>query len=246
MDNIIKSNQVKGVTGGTLKIIAIISMTIDHFAAAVILYMINTGHYGSFGYERLKSIYGICRLVGRIAFPIYCFLLVEGFWYTSNRKKYAIRLGIFAIISEIPFNLAFFDKLIHIQHQNVFFTLLIGLLTIMAMDYFESGEVKKEKNFIISRLIMVFGFLAATLIKVDYSGFGVIAIVIMYLFHEKKLMNCLFGACIFAWEKSAPLAFIPLYFYNGKRGRQLKYFFYAYYPIHLLIFYFVRHLILKS
>lgn len=96
----------KGLSGSTLKLIAIITMLIDHIGAAVIARLLIAGQ----GSEMLYKIYYAMRAVGRVAFPIFCFLLVEGFFYTGSRKKYALRLFGFALLSEIPFDLAFSGK----------------------------------------------------------------------------------------------------------------------------------------
>ncbi|MER1991151.1 MAG: TraX family protein, partial [Aerococcus urinaeequi] len=106
-------NKQGGLSGSTLKWIAMVTMIIDHMGAAILLPLLNSGQLETFDYSLAYTAYTSFRLIGRIAFPIFCFLLVEGFFYTSNKQKYAIRLGIFALISEIPFNLAisqqFFD-----------------------------------------------------------------------------------------------------------------------------------------
>ena len=103
-----------------LKIIAVTSMIVDHIGAVFFPYY-------------MVHIFGVTfyplRTIGRLAFPIYCFLLIEGICHTSNWKKYAVRLGVLALLSEIPFDLALFGR-ITLQHQNVFFTLLFGLLAV--------------------------------------------------------------------------------------------------------------------
>ena len=106
----------KGLSGSTLKLIAIITMLIDHIGAAVIARLLIAGQ----GSEMLYKIYYAMRAVGRVAFPIFCFLLVEGFFYTGSRKKYALRLFGFALLSEIPFDLAFSGKILEFGYQNVF------------------------------------------------------------------------------------------------------------------------------
>ena len=113
----------KGISGSTLKIIAMITMLIDHIGAAVCMRMMLAEGFGDLNgaaeetikawvtvHADLYSTYYMFRMIGRIAFPIFCFLLVEGFKHTKDAKKYAIRLFAFALISEIPFDLAFQSK----------------------------------------------------------------------------------------------------------------------------------------
>ncbi|MBP3544518.1 MAG: hypothetical protein J6J86_09845, partial [Lachnospiraceae bacterium] len=139
-DSVIESqNTKKGLAGSTLKIIAIITMFIDHIGAAIFENNEITMCVMAKG-EHAYVIWGLAdlvlRLIGRIAFPIFCFLLVEGFLHTRDVKKYALRLGAFCLISEIPFNLAFFGQPLYAGHQNVFFTLLIGLLVLIGLKHF--------------------------------------------------------------------------------------------------------------
>ena len=119
------------IAGSTLKIIALVTMLIDHIAATLLLELIRDG----IGGKALIDVYWVMRSVGRMAFPIYCFLLVEGFKYTSDRTKYALRLVCFAAISEIPFDMAFNNGKADMSSNNVFFTLFIGLLTIIVIDW---------------------------------------------------------------------------------------------------------------
>ena len=120
----------KGLSGSTLKLIAIITMFIDHIGAVIVERMLYvTGNTGSFTYEQMQNLDTILRSIGRIGFPLFCFLLVEGFLHTRNLGKYALRLLVFAVVSELPFNLAFAGQLFFAGYQNVFFTLLIGLIT---------------------------------------------------------------------------------------------------------------------
>lgn len=145
----------KGITGTTLKIIALVAMFIDHFAAILIgdylmkitpvsmdqqaqmQWVMQDSHA-----RRAYAIYGIMRMIGRFGFPIFAFLIVEGFLHTRSVWKYALNLGAFALISELPFNLGFSSKLLFPGYQNVFFTLFLGLLCIAGMHYL--GETKKE------------------------------------------------------------------------------------------------------
>ena len=111
----------KGISAATLKWIALITMTIDHFAASGLFSQLA---YGMVGWRLADQLYMLLRIIGRLAFPIYCFLLAEGFRHTRSRERYALRLGLFALISEIPFDLAACHVVWDWNDQNVFFTLL--------------------------------------------------------------------------------------------------------------------------
>ena len=240
-----------GLNGSTLKMIAIITMLIDHIGAAVIGRMLilqgvngldtsdNTAVMNWLsGNANLYWTYTIMRMIGRIAFPIFCFLLVQGFLHTHDVRKYAIRLGLFALISEIPFDLAFKSKWMEWGYQNVFFTLFIGLLTMML---YHAVEEKTEWNMGIRAVlyiaILAAGMLLAYLLKTDYAEKGVFCIMILYIFRKNKRWQLLAGCASFLWESAAVLAFIPIALYNGKRGFGGKYFFYIFYPAHLLVLY---------
>lgn len=129
------------LTSGALKWIALITMFIDHIGAIILekgaISAYNQGLPSAFSYDTsvfLSKLDFFIRQIGRISFPIFCFLLVEGFYHTSNRKKYALRLFLFACISEIPFDLCFRGKILEFSYQNVMFTLLIGFLTMWAIE----------------------------------------------------------------------------------------------------------------
>lgn len=224
----------KGLSGSTLKLIAIITMLIDHIGAGIIEQMPNF-----YTDTTLHMLDMIIRLIGRIAFPIFCFLLVEGFLHTSNVKKYASRLFLFALISEVPFDLAFKRQIFETSSQNVFFTLFIGLLTLIAIDYFESN--------IIFKILSIFaGIFIAYCLHTDYAGLGVVFIILLYLFRKNiKIRNIICSLVIITnlFEITAPLAFIPISMYNGERGFNMKYIFYVFYPAHLLLLYGIAQLL---
>lgn len=196
-------------------------------------------------WDKLISVYYTTRYIGRIAFPIYCFLLVEGFKRTRDVGRYALRLGIFAIVSEIPFDLCFNASIIEFTYQNVFFTLFIGLITMIAVD--RAGGHKWSENIMADRICRYFfaaaftvaGIAAAELLSTDYAGTGVMCVMVLYFFRNRRVAQAVAGAVAFSWEITAPLAFLPILAYNGKRGLKLKYFFYAFYPVHLLLIYIV-------
>lgn len=209
-----------------LKIIALSSMIIDH--------------YGAIFHDGVD----IYRIIGRIAFPIYCFLLVEGYTHTSDIKKYLKRLLIFAFISEIPFDFAFYGS-INFSHQNIFFTLSIGLITMYLLD-------KYEEKGIIRAIVISGSFIIAVILAVDYSFLGIIYILLFHTFRKhtksKKIFNLailmfLFNFVFSMWLQEFSLLALPiLYLYNGELGPRNKFsqmFFYAAYPLHLLIFYII-------
>lgn len=230
------------LSGSTLKIIAIIAMAIDHFAASIILYGILMQEHPVFLGHPISmaipwwNIYQVMRFIGRIGFPIFCFLLIEGFFHTSSKKKYAIRLFLFALLSEFPFDYALFDSPVNLGYQNVFFTLFLGLLTIWGINTLYHKAGNQTRLWIGKILIAAAGCLAAWLLQTDYDYKGIILILLLYLFHDQKFLCTLVSCLSLLWEAPACLAFIPINLYNGKRGISLKYFFYLFYPVHLLVY----------
>lgn len=227
----------KGLTGSTLKIIAMITMLIDHIGAAVLVRMIIAGN------SELYDMYSVLRMIGRIAFPIFCFLLIEGFCYTKDAKKYAARLFLFALLSEVPFDLAFSSKVLEFQYQNVFFTLVIGLVTIML--YKKVGEAPVQNP--ILKLVMqlavgIAGGCVAEVMKTDYGMLGVMVIVVFYMLRENRFYQIAVGCVLFIENVTALLAFVPIAFYNGSRGLNMKWLFYIFYPAHLLLLYGISYL----
>lgn len=248
----------KGISGSTLKIIAIIVMLIDHIAAIILdrlllsrgladLDRANPNAIMEF-MQANGTIYYIdmaMRMVGRIGFPIFCFLLVEGFVHTRNIKKYAFNLGVFSLLSEIPFDLAFQGTIWYPDYQNVFFTLFLGLLVLMGFKYV-SGKSGMEKvwKIVLHGLILTAGAALGFLLKTDYAGYGVAVIAIMYLLRKWKMRETAAGCAVLCTmsivtEISAFFSLIPIHLYNGKRGFRLKYAFYIFYPAHILILHFI-------
>lgn len=251
MKNNVMNNQSvageHGISGYWLKMIAVITMLIDHSAATILERIL--GQMPFWAPVTVDNCYRLdllLRGIGRMAFPIYCFLLVEGFQYTHSRRKYAARLFVFALISEVPFDMALNQSVLELSYNNVFFTLFLGLLVIMAadwvMEHFSSDKMISEIGRMI--LLVVIGMvgcvLASYVFSCDYGASGVIAIYIMYLLRSKRELGFAFavislGMLSGSLELLALLMLIPLHFYNGTRGKQHKYFFYAFYPLHLLL-----------
>lgn len=243
----------KGISGSTLKLIAIIVMLIDHIGAVIVERMVLNAIGSGINLNDMQVLANlepgtlmllildmVLRYIGRLGFPIFCFLLIEGFLHTRNVWKYAFRLFMFALISEIPFNLAFTGRFFYLGYQNVFFTLLIGLLVMIAYSYIEKKtRWKKIVRVLFYIISFLAGMAAAQLLMADYAAMGVFCIMMIYIFRKKRWTQVLAGCLSFAWEFTAPLAFIPIACYNGKRGMNLKYAFYIFYPLHLFILYLI-------
>lgn len=245
-----------GMSGSTLKMIAIVTMLVDHIAATLIYRTMNHEMLvnGVVSLEQkdayicahiiMYSAYMIMRIIGRIAFPIFCFLLVEGFLHTRSKGKYAFRLAIFALISEIPFDMAVRNEICSFEGQNVYFTLLLGLVAMICLEW-----IKKKWNGK-TWLLILFWFLTmapfmgiASYLKTDYAAGGVLTIIVMYLFQKNKMKRMGFGVlALLCCGVMECFAFVNLFLvkkYNGKRGSSLKYIFYWFYPVHLLILAFI-------
>lgn len=253
-----ESTRKGGLSGAGLKWIAIITMLIDHIGAVVLMPLISISNMqsGQMPME-LMTVYTILRTIGRISFPIFCFLIVEGFFHTKDAVKYNIRLAIFALLSEVPFDLSLFGKVFETSHQNIFFTLAIGLFAIIVFH-------KLRFNMTLAAfMIVLLAAIAAEMINTDYGAFGVLLIFVFYFFRDKPLQRFLafvvlcivnvvytyvqmgYGFHPMMIAAIIPallpvLSLIPIHIYNGERGNQPKYFFYLFYPLHLLILYFIR------
>lgn len=238
--NIITKIKNNGISADSLKWIALITMLIDHTGASILEKIPQ--------YTTLDWVFPLdmaLRLIGRIAFPIYCFLLVEGFYKTCSRKKYAFNLLIFALISEIPFELSFMGGL-DIGFHNVYWTLLLGMLLMITL---ETIKVRKPDKYNLLALLVLAVFAGiAQIAYTDYAAIGVILIFILYQTRDDRKRQSILGAVAMCYEITAPISFILTYNYNGQRKPRkyayTKYLFYAFYPIHLLLLYFVRLLIL--
>lgn len=190
------------------------------------------------------------RIIGRVAFPIFCFLLVEGFFHTHNVYLYGLRLAIFAILSQIPFCFAIYGwGNVVFTHWNVFVTLFLGLLFMWGCR-----EIQKRINILPIalglQLILLFALMhIAQEIHCDYRYMGILLIALFYYVRVRNLgiFSLLLLLAVWAYayggtELYAIVAIIPLAMYNGEKGRSLKYWFYGFYPIHLLLLSFLSTL----
>jgi hypothetical protein len=234
-----------GISANMLRFIAVVLMLSDHIWAT----------FMSFG--------DWMTYIGRLAFPIFAFQIVEGFVHTSNLKKYILRLLVFALITEIPFNLFCSSSWFYPYHQNVLFTLLLGLLAIAVIDKARNSEDKKSKASVLWLLLIgvvsIIGF-------TDYGFLGVLTVVMFYLvrgykftwllqlvgmvvihvflFEGQNIIFEVFNHTIeFPIQGFAVFALVPIWLYKGKRGctsKALQYGFYAFYPVHMLVLYLIK------
>lgn len=231
----------QGLSGTALKLAACITMLIDHIGASCI-----EAAYAAASEipEAVAQLDTVLRLIGRLAFPVFCFLLVEGFLHTHDVKKYIERLLVFGLVSEVPFDLAFFRTPFYWGHQNVYWTLALGVLAMAALKHFEDadGNVAWKGRFAALGLAVL-----AQLLNTDYGAIGVALIVALYLTRSDRKYQCIIGAVMMLFELTAPLAFLLIWHYNGQRGRCApwqKWAFYGFYPVHLTILAAVTNLLL--
>lgn len=234
------------MTWQIVKIIALVSMTLDHTASTFITQPFLIERLGMSMASSYQLLSGM-HMIGRMAFPIYAFGISQGCTYTKDRKKFLLRLLIFAVLAEIPFQLAFSGDLhfFPLPISNVLFTLLLGALSCFLYDFFR----KKGKAWITTFPVLFF-VLLAEICRSDYGGMGVLCVFVPYLFKDKKWKLASIAALVLRLYLPFTLHSVPrtlfalagvavLAFYNGEKGRQSKFsqlFFYAYYPLHLLVF----------
>lgn len=214
-------------------------------------HLAQTGLVYSLGYIRLADFF---MLIGRLSMPIFSFLIAQGIGLSSDKKKYLLRLLIFALISEIAYDLAFRGNMLDFSNQNVFFSLFLG-----GFFAYTIGKVKSLfKNKLISALLIGFSFIGISyisiLIRSDYSYKAVFAIGLLYLFRKSRALSLLavligfyFSAHTRGYILDIPYMVylsLPLIFlYNGKRGSYSKWAFYLFYPSHLLLIYLIKSIL---
>ena len=233
------------LTGNALKWIAIVTMLIDHVGATLVLQMFYANPTND-----MLAIYYLVRSVGRAAFPIFCFLLVEGFCHTRSRGKYLLRLGLFALLAEIPFDLAFnwpeysdlnVFGILEFTSQNVFFTLFFGLCALWLWDVM-AKRLPRWAEYPAAVVAALPACFAANLLCTDYDVSGVALIVALGIGRglPYRTETGADGPTA-VWQEHnwieifAIIGLLLTLLYNGKRGRSGKWFFYIFYPVHLLI-----------
>ena len=214
--------------GAQLKYLAFISMLIDHVNNAIVTPMLDGGGF-------LLYLSNIFSILGRIAFPIFIFFIVEGFFKTSNRKKYLITLLIFGVISEVPFDMFTSKTFFNPYWNNMMFTLALCLITIWIIDSIKNKLDNKVLWYVISIIMVIlFGFLAMQL-SLDYDYHAIVVAYLFYIFYDKPILGAGLGYLSIIKELYSFLGFGMTLTYNGERGRQYKWLNYFFYPVHILI-----------
>jgi len=240
---------MKVLNKNMLQLLAVIFMLLDHMWA----WLVSGNNWMTY--------------LGRLAFPIFAFLIAEGYAHTSDKKKYAKRLWVFALISEVPFNLFYAGGKFFPFHQNTIFTLLLGLLAIECVERFRCGVSRKDKLKQAGCLLLIFLF--SILGFPDYGYQGVLMVLAFHLTRGVRLemlWQAVFMVLInivlfegmmipiefagqhyeFPTQGFAVLALLPIWLYNGNAGKKskfLQYGFYVFYPLHMLILYALRRML---
>jgi hypothetical protein len=234
MNNSRKKYQV--LDGTTLKIIAMISMVFDHV--------------GSIFFPDATW----PRMIGRLAMPIFSFCIAEGFTYTKDKKKYLCRLGVFALISEIPFDLAF-EGNVGFSHQNIMLSFFLSVAALMLYDRVQGEADSERKHPSVGKTVLGVCAVAAFavlsfLLRADYTFFAVFAVFLFYVFRKRHpLIRAGVGVAFLSITRTigyycaTGFSFIPLAMYNGKKGKGLKWMFYLFYPGHLLLLAAIKHIL---
>ena len=220
-------NKIKILDNTSIKLIAISIMLFNHI-----------------GYVFFNGA-PIFLKIGEIGFPLFAFCIAECFYYTRDRKKYLRNMFIFALITELIFDYAFY-KNINILHQNVLFTFCFAIVFLMIYEHINKSKMSLLAKTLLISLILIIFLLLSTLSFTDHNTYGILLIFIFYVFRDQPVIKYSFIAIILcvAFRYGYALLSIPiLLLYNGKKGYNLKYFFYAFYPAHLLILIIIRALI---
>ena len=206
--------------------------------------------------------------IGRIAFPIFAFMIAEGFFYTKDVKKYAKKMFVFALISEVPFNLVVGSRIFYPIHQNVLWTFLIGI-GLMWINENAKGE-KLPKRFLVAVITVIMGYILGIISFCDYYSAGVLTVLVFYFFRGRKWWNFVLQAlCLwyinteilsgfyYEWnifgmeievlrQSFAMFALVPIWLYKGKQGfynKGIKALYYWFYPAHLFVLWMIREII---
>ena len=248
--------RIQCLNGNRLKLIAAICMLIDHvtkvfyqsLAFRVINPMLASGQLNSEVFLRWRWIYDplLCG-IGAITFPVFAFAFTEGFAHTHSKGKFLGRLLLFALISELPFDLTFFSgftqgSLFYWGHQNVFFTFAIALGGLWLLELAEKIRQKPLAIMAQGAAVLLSCCLAEFAVKGDYEGYGVFLIIVAYLTRKNRLVQVLAMLAVkflfdrFYYPVSFLVSLALILLYNGQRGeKKMKMFFYWFYPVHIAV-----------
>lgn len=213
-------------SGAQLKYIAMLSMLIDHLNKALIYPYLNGGFLG--------QVSDLFDILGRIAYPLFAFFLVEGFFQTKSRGKYLLYLLGFGMIAEVPFDLFSTAKWFEPNWNNIMFTFAMVLVTLWCIDVLKE-KLPRAAWYLLSFVIVGAMCLVSMLSGVDYEYHAILTGYFFYIFHEKYPLAIPFCFLSMYKEPWSLLGFALTLTYNGERGRQHKLLNYAFYPAHLLI-----------
>ena len=222
-------DKIKILSGAQLKYIAFLSMLIDHTNKALIYPILNEGI--------LQHISNLFDIIGRIAFPLFAFFVVEGFFKTKNRKKYLTNLFVFAVISEVPFDMFLTSTFFNTRANNVLFTLALSLITIWIIDILKNKLENKPPTlwYLVSVVVIIISCFISMQFGLDYEHHSIIIVYLFYIFYNKPVVGCALSYLSIITEVWSILGFGLVLTYNGERGKQNKIINYWFYPVHLLI-----------
>lgn len=218
--------RIRIFNGAQLKYIAMLSMLADHVNKALI--------YPSINSSALMLLSDVLEILGRIAYPLFLFFLVEGFFQTKSRPKYMLHLLLFAVISEIPFDLFTTRTLFEPNGNNILFTFALVLVTLWGLDTLKN-KLPKAAWYPVSFGFVAAACVAAMLSGVDYEYHAVLGGYFFYIFRHVPPVSIPFAFASMYKEPWSLLGFALTLTYNGERGRQHKWLNYAFYPTHLLV-----------
>ena len=214
--------------GTALKLIAVTAMILDHVG-------------DNFFPDQIWM-----RIIGRMALPIFAFCIAEGFSHTRDRRRYLYRMGLFALLSEIPFDLVTSGKVLEFSHQNIMMTFFWAILGLMIYEQVRNRRYGQ----ILGAAVLLLFLVSSLFLGLDYQILAVGLIILYYLLRNKApLINNLAAMAYHVLLRNVGiywfgvLGFVPVLLYNGKRGRGLKWFFYLFYPLHLLAIYILKELL---
>lgn len=216
------------IDGTTLKLIAMVAMVFDHVG-------------DNFFPEQVWM-----RVIGRLAMPIFAFCISEGFAHTHDKRSYLLRMGAFALVSEVPFDLVTARVPLEFTHQNIMFTFFWAILGLMLFERITGDGAARDKRIAGYIMLVVFALLSV-LLGLDYNMLGCGLVFVFYLLREKgTIIATAVAAAYHVLLRNMGiywfglLGFVPILLYNGQRGRGLKWLFYLFYPGHLLLIWIVR------